>query len=47
MFSFYAQLTAPQSVAGTLISTLASLTRLSRIEVQVFSAEEDWSSWGR
>jgi hypothetical protein len=46
MFHFYAQISAPQKTAGSLLSSLAALTRLSRMQIRVFSAEDEWNTWG-
>jgi hypothetical protein len=46
MYHFYAQISAPQRLVGTLFTHLAALTRLSRKQIRVFSADADWSSWG-
>lgn len=46
MLNFYAQISAPQGVVGSLFTSLAALTRLSRKQIGVFSADADWSSWG-
>ena len=45
MFNFYAQITAPQGVVGSLLTTLSALTRLSRTQIRVFAADADWNNW--
>lgn len=46
MVQFYSQISAPQQVANSLLSSLAALTRLSRAQIRVFSTEEEWNYWG-
>ena len=46
MFNFYNQISAPQKVAGSLLTTLAALTRLSRKQIRVLATSEDWNFWG-
>lgn len=47
MFNFYQQISAPQRLAGGLLTTLAALTKLSRTQIRVFSADDEWNSWAR
>jgi hypothetical protein len=46
MFNFYARISAPQTAVGSLLATLSALTRLSRSQIRVFSADATWSQWG-
>jgi hypothetical protein len=46
MFNFYARISAPQTAVGSLLTTLAALTRLSRSQIRVFSADAAWTDWG-
>ena len=46
MFDFYRQISAPQQRSGGLFAALAALTRLSREQIRVFAADQEWNSWG-
>ena len=45
MFDFYQQISAPHRLAGGLLASLAALTKLSRTQIRVFSADEEWNRW--
>jgi hypothetical protein len=46
MFDFYARISAPQNAFNAFFSSLAAITRLSRTQIRVFSADAVWNDWG-
>jgi hypothetical protein len=45
MYTFYAQISAPQSSGETFLSTLASLTRLSCKQMRLIASRQVWNTW--
>lgn len=45
MLDFYAQINSPNP-GSDLYAALARLTRLSRAQIRIFSADYVWNTWG-